>query len=600
MRSVTGGPGSGPENSTLPELFREVARRYAERTALVHGPERLTYAELDARADKVAHALRECGVAPGTFVGLHLTRSLELYVITLAVLKAGGCVVPLNPAHPDAVVRRIVEEADVRLLVHQGRWPAPESGDGPRRLTTTALIERARDCDGGALEAGSDPEGPAFVMFTSGSTGRPKGVLVPHRGLTRLAVHSDEFEITENDCFVQQAAHSFAASTIEIWQSLLHGARLVVLPPRTPTLTDLVEAIEQHGVTFLSLPCGLFNLLVDQEPRSLRNVRVITVSGDFPSAAHLAKAAAATSAKVYNCYGCTEGSSLVAVYRVRADDPPRAGERVPVGRAMPLMTADVLDARLRPCAPDEPGELCIGGAGVARGYLNDSAATAEKFVPHPADPGRVLYRTGDRALKTPDGNLLLLGRSDGMVKIRGYRVETSAVELALRAHEAVDQAVVRAFGDEVTQRRLVAFYTTRDDAALRPSHLVDHLRELVQDYMIPSDFRHLDAMPLNVNGKIDRTSLTDPGTQTERPESGERMSSPLEAAVLHTWKDIIGVDDVTASDGFLENGGNSLHFVQLASNLKKVLGIDISVEEIFRHDNAEKLARHIEDLRAAG
>ncbi|MEE1838909.1 MULTISPECIES: non-ribosomal peptide synthetase [unclassified Streptomyces] len=586
-----------PADLTLPRLFEKTVARFGARTALVYRGEHISYAELNSLANKAARSLRQGEVGQGTPVGLHLNRSVELYVMMLAVLKAGGCVVPLNPAHPERVIKDVLDTASVRLVVHQGEWDTAVFGDHIPELCAADVMERAEPLADSDPETEVDAESTAFIMFTSGSTGRPKGVRIPHRGLARLAVPSEELRIDEQDCFVQQAAFSFAASTIEIWQSLLHGAKLVVLPPGLPTLPELRDVIEEHRVTFLSLPCGLFNLLVDNEIESLRHLRVITISGDFPSPGHLARAARETNARIYNCYGCTEGSSLVAVHPVTAPDSLARTKAVPVGRPMPLMNMAVLDERLEPCAPGETGELYIGGAGVARGYVGDEELTARKFIPGPRPGDGLLYRTGDLARTTPEGDVVLAGRADNMVKIRGYRVEPTAVELALKAHDAIDQAVVKAFGDEVTQKTLVAFFTTRDDRRPAHSELVAHLGELLQDYMIPSDFHRLDAFPVNVNGKIDRSALRAPDTVDQRLEKGARMNSPLEAAVLQIWKDIIGVEDCSTTDAFLGNGGNSLHFVQLASHLKNVLAIDVGVEDVFRCGNVEKLARHIEEIR---
>ncbi|MER5863498.1 non-ribosomal peptide synthetase [Kitasatospora sp. NPDC002040] len=579
-------------------MFERTVAGFGTRTALVHRGGRISYAELNALANQTARVLGRAGVRRGTPVGLHLHRSVELYVLMLAVLKAGGCVVPLNPAHPDRVVKDNLDAAGVGLVVHQGEWDAAAFGSHLRTASAAELAERAEPLEQGNPEVAADAESTAFIMFTSGSTGRPKGVRIAHRGLARLAVPDPELRITEHDRFVQQAAFSFAASTIEIWQSLLHGAELVVLPPGRPSLAELRDAIEEHAVTFLSLPCGLFNLLVDHEPASLRRLRVIMVSGDFPSPRHLAKATGETAARIYNCYGCTEASSLVAVHPVHASGALAATGAVPIGRPLPLMTMAVLDEQLRPCGPGETGELYIGGVGVAQGYLGHEALTGRKFVP--GLDGGLRYRTGDLARSTPDGDVVLVGRADDMVKIRGHRVEPAAVELALGAHDAVDRAVVRAFGDEVSHKTLVAFYTTRDERRPDPSELAAHLREFLPDYMIPSDFHRLDAFPVNVNGKTDRSALAAPDAVHQRLERGARMTrtnSPLEAAVLQIWKDIIGVDDCATTDAFLDHGGNSLHFVQLASHLRTVLGVEVGVEDVFRAGNAEKLARHIEDIR---
>lgn len=590
-----------PRTQTLTRAFAEVVERHADRVALETVDRALSYAELDRRANATARALIDVGVRPGEAVGLHLDRSVELYVVVLAALKAGACVVPVSPSHPEAARRGVIADTGARFLIHENGAAPGQLGDNMHLLELADLAARATNCDDTAVDRCDDPAATAFVMFTSGSTGRPKGVRIAHRGLTRLAEPSVEFEITNEDCFLAQAPFSFAASTIEIWQSLLHGAKLAVLPPPVPTVRELRAALKRHGVTFLSLPGGLFNVLVDEDPATLQKLRVIVLSGDFPSPRHLTRAAAHTEARIYNGYGCTEASSLVLVHRVdQASDAVGDADTVPVGRPMPGMAAEVLDEQLRPCAPHVTGELCLAGDGVALGYINDDAATAARFVtPAGAMPGEsTCYRTGDRAHLTPDGDVVLVGRSDDMVKIRGFRVELRAVELALKAHPDIDQAAVIAVGDAVTPKRLAAFHTAGGHATPTTDELVTHLREHLPEHMIPSDFHQLDRLPANINGKTDRAALAQRVATPRHSERVEPGASPLEIAVARIWKTITGAEDYRPADGFVERGGTSLHLVQLASQLETVLGVTLSMEDVLTHDSATALARHVENLRA--
>lgn len=334
-------------------------------------------------------------------------------------------------------------------------------------------MRRSEGLDDGDTDLGIGPEDTAFLMYTSGSTGTPKGVRIAHRGLARLGPHSGALAITPQDGLTQSAAFSFAASTIEIWLALLHGATLLPMPPGLPSLPVLRDAVEERGATVLSLPCGLFNALVDHEPECLRKVRIVLLSGDFPSPAHLRKALAHTDATLYNGYGCTENSSITALYPLTSADEVDGAGMVPIGRPLPTVTLEVYGPEMRPCDTDEVGELCVGGTGVAQGYAGRPELTAEKFTAAP--DGGLLYRTGDLARRNADGDVVLVGRSDSMVKIRGFRVETSAVTLAMRSLEGIGDAAVKAFEDDAREKRLVAFYTTRDGAPADPSDLVRRL-----------------------------------------------------------------------------------------------------------------------------
>ncbi|MFF9686103.1 amino acid adenylation domain-containing protein [Streptomyces sp. NPDC014623] len=594
----SGSPPGAP--LVLTALFEEAVRDYGGAVALAQGAQRVTYDQLNRRANRMARHLVGRGVAKGDRIGVHMRRSPDLYTVLLAVLKAGGCVVPLDPAHPPEFVGRILHEAGTATVVCDDPAGLPRSAH-EGALALHDLVRGSESLDDRDADLGIGPEDTAFLMYTSGSTGKPKGVRIAHRGLARLGPHSGALDITPQDGLTQSAAFSFAASTIEIWLALLHGATLLPMPPGLPSLPVLREAVEERGATVLSLPCGLFNALVDHEPECLRNVRIVLLSGDFPSPAHLRKALAHTDATIYNGYGCTENSSITALYPLRSGDEPDGEGVVPVGRPLPTVTLEVYDPAMRPCGTDEVGELCVGGTGVAQGYAGQPELTAQKFTRVP--DGGLLYHTGDLARRNADGDIVLLGRSDSMVKIRGFRVETSAVTLAVRSLDGIGDAAVKAFEDDTHEKRLVAFYTTRDGTPADPSDLVSRLSERLPSYMVPSSFHHLEKMPTNVNGKIDRTALTLPGRsgspkQKSTEEKGRTaMQNPLEAVVLQSWIEISGMEEFSTTDSFLGHGGNSLHFVQLASRLQKIFGIEITTESVFRHGTVEQLARFIEESR---
>ncbi|MGD9483620.1 non-ribosomal peptide synthetase [Streptomyces sp. TRM70308] len=584
-----------PDVPALPEAFAAAARAAADRTALEYGTSSLTYRELNASANRLARRLRHAGVAAGSRVGVHMSRSLELYTALLAVLKAGAVVVPLNPAHPVSVRRAIAEEAALPLTLRD--VPAG-LGSVTVEHDVHELIAESAGLDDGDPTEPVDPESTAFILFTSGSTGRPKGVRIAHRGIARVARYTGEVEVRADDCFLQTAPYSFAASTTEIWLSLLHGARVVVPPSRLPSLPELARTVTERRVTFLNLPCGLFNLLVDHHPEALRGVRTVIVSGDFPSPAHLARALDAVGGTVYNAYGCTENSALTAVHAVTEED--LRGGVLPVGRPLPGVGLHVLRDDLTPCAPGEVGELCLSGAGLAQGYLDRPELTREKF---PVRSGTRLLRTGDMARATPEGEVVLAGRADQMVKIRGYRVELREVELAAEETGLVERAVVRAVeaGDHL--KELVLFCTTAHGEPPGTEALLAELRGRLPDYMLPARVHHLAELPLNHNGKLDRMALQEPRAvlvepRTEQPAPA--AGDPVASAIVGLLAGATGGERIGPGDSFVLSGANSLQLIQLAANLQDVMGVDVRAEDVFRYDNARELADHIRSVREGG
>lgn len=588
----------------LPRLFRRTAGTHPDRPAVCDTTGWTSYQELADHAHTVGRVLRDRGLGPGRRLAVAARRGVPLYTLMLGALEQGAVLLPLNAHHPPEHLAAILTAGDPALLVDDGSLPDLDRTDA----STMARV----DLDGLLAEAAALPDGPrdetpdgphaedtAQVMFTSGTTGQPKGVEIAHRGLARLAVDGATLGIDETDGFAQLSEVSFAASTNEIWLALLHGARLVVLPERWPSIAAIRRAVRDQGVTVLSLPAGLFGLIVDEEPELLDRLRAVFVSGDFPSPRHLA-AASQHAARVFNGYGCTENSSISALWPV---DPARVPEDgpMPVGRPLPSVTMDIRDAAMRPCGAGEIGELCIGGAGVARGYLDDPVLTARRFVTPPGHTDR-FFRTGDLARTTPDGDIVLVGREDGLVKIRGFRVELAAVETALRDLPGVAGGAVVAAGDP-GRRSLAAFYVPRAGTDLTAGAVRASLARRLPDYMVPAALTALEVMPTNTNGKVDRSMLAELAS-TDTTNEEETMETPrdnaLENVILEMWKSLIKIDDVDVESTFLAQGATSLQFVQFSSNLEKVLGVEVSPEDVFRHGNVQGLARHVAERRSAG
>ncbi|HEU0054938.1 MAG TPA: amino acid adenylation domain-containing protein, partial [Longimicrobium sp.] len=447
------GEGAAPElpRATVDALFAQAAATAPEAVALAWEGGRMTYAELDERANRLAHHLRRAGVAAGTRVGVCLERGPEMVVATLGALKAGGAYVPLDAAYPAERLAFMLADSAVPVLVTEsrlaGRLPAHDAR--VIRVDDDAAAIAAESST--AIHAGTDSEAAAYVMYTSGSMGRPKGVEVPHRAIVRLVRGQDYVSIDPSDVFLQLAPASFDAATLELWGPLLNGARLALHPAGQPSVESIGRALAEHGVTILWLTAGLFQLVVEERIEVLRGVRQLLAGGDVLSVPHVRRVLAELPATaLINGYGPTENTTFTCCHRVV--EAPREGESIPIGRPIANTYVRVLDAGMRPAPVGVPGELYAGGAGLALGYLNQPELTAEKFVADPFAPGARLYRTGDRVRWRADGTVEFLGRVDTQVKIRGYRVEPGEIEARLLEHAAVREAAVVVREDTVGDR----------------------------------------------------------------------------------------------------------------------------------------------------
>ncbi|MFD3683239.1 amino acid adenylation domain-containing protein [Nocardiopsis sp. NPDC058631] len=585
-------------SETITGAFVRTARDHAHREALTDGARTLTYGELDAGTDRIARALAVRGLGPGQRVGVHLDRSLATYQLFLGILKAGLVVVPFNPAHPPDYKARMYEAAEPALVVvGSGR----AGGPWEEALPVSDLLAEADALPAGAPPAGPTAQAPAFVLFTSGSTGVPKGVVIAHRGIARVSRHLTDYTPGPGDRFLQLAQPSFAASTTDIWTCLLRGGRLMVAPQEVPALRELAELIIRDRTTVLNLPVGLFNLLVEHHPETIAQARWVIVSGDFPSSAHMERALGVMEGALFNAFGCTENSALTAVHRVTAAD--LATGEIPVGRPMPTVELSVRDEHFEECPPGRIGEYCIAGEGLALGYLNDQELTEEKFVQH---GGRRLLRTGDLAKWTEEGEIVLGGRGDQMLKIRGYRVEPRHVELTAEAFPGVARAVVQASADEGAAERLVLWCTADPGAEggseLSGHTLMAHLRERLPDYMVPSTVTVLDSFPLNANGKIDRGELRTrlaPGRGAER-STQRTPSDELAEAVRSTLAAVMDHPQLGTDEALIEAGVTSLHLIDLGSRLEDVVGIALSPSDLLDAGTVAGIAALIRSQRGGG
>lgn len=497
-------PEPGPEYSPdacVHRMLEERAAAYPGRVAVTGDGGMLTYAELNSRANRLARHLRAHGVRTETPVGLLLPRSVEFVVAALAVLKAGGAYVPIDPDSSTSRLAALIAAIGAPAVITGG----PPTAGPPVPGVQVVHVDPPAGLSGENLGVRTDARNLAYVMATSGSTGEPKLVMVPHRGVVRLVSGQDYARLGPDEVILQLASVSFDAATFEIWGALLNGARLVVAPSEPRGLTEIGELLDEHGVTTLWLTAGLFHLMVDERPERLGGLRQLLAGGDVLSSMHVHRAVTALPrTTVINGYGPTEATTFTTCFRVPADWAP--DQAVPIGRPIAHTYVRILDQHLQLAPVGVPGQLYVGGDGLARGYHGDPAQTAERFVPDPfaTVPGARLYATGDRARYRPDGTIDFLGRLDQQVKIRGFRVEPHEVEAVLRTHPDVRDVLVVAEGETAESRRLLAYVVYADTSDTAMAELRSWARRQLPDHRVPSRWLPVERLPLTAQGKLDR------------------------------------------------------------------------------------------------
>ena len=583
-----------PRDKTVAQLFEEVVAATSGATALTFNGYHVTYDELNVRANHLAHRLRRIGVGPEVMVGCCVERSIELIVALLGVLKAGGAYVPIDPSYPKERLDFLIADTRTPIMLTQSA------------LATTALAGRdipffCVDEPETSMEAGDDlnpstvcgPESLAYVMYTSGSTGKPKGVMVENRAIVRLVRNTNYCNFGPDEVFLQFASVSFDAATLEIWGPLLNGGRLVVMPPRASSLPELGQVIREQGITTLWLTAGLFNLMVEQQLEDLRSVRQLLAGGDVLSPRHVRMALEGLpNCHLINGYGPTENTTFTCCHVI--DPGQRVPESIPIGRPISNTQVYVLDEQLQPVLPGAAGEICAGGDGVARGYLNNAEATAEKFLPNPFGPeaGGRMYRTGDRARWRDDGIIEFMGRIDNQVKIHGHRIEPGEIETILRMSKDVKEVCVVPH-EENGSKCLVAYYVPSQNSTIAPGELRQFLVRKLPHYMIPALYVQLASMPLSANGKVDRTAMPAPQFAPKTDRLTQSPSTHLERLIAGLWQRILRTDAVGMDDNFFDLGGDSLLLVAVHSNLQKTLRVEVPVTDLFEFTTVRTLAGHL-------
>ena len=595
-----------PSDARIHELFERQAARTPDAVAVVQGTRGLSYSELNAQANRLAHYLRAQGVGPECRVAICMDRSVEMVMALLAILKAGGAYVPLDPAFASERLRATLVDSQPTVLLadevgrqvlghielgspvvdvqeHAARW-ARESNENP-----------------GAHETGVGPRHPAYVIYTSGSTGRPKGVMVEHAQVLRLfAATREEFGFTRQDVWTLFHSVAFDFSVWELWGALLYGGRLVIVPLSTArSPREFYELLCEQGVTVLNQTPSAFKPLIvaQSHSRSEHRLRFVIFGGEALELYALEPWYERTmncGTQLVNMYGITETTVHVTYRPLCAADVERTGSS-PIGVPLSDLRLYILDEWLRPVPIGVTGELYVGGAGLARGYLNQPELTAERFIADPCVEGGRLYKSGDLARWCSDGTVEYLGRNDFQVKVRGFRVELGEIEARLSQLQGVRAAVVVAREaeqpDVPADLRLVAYYT---GVKLPVTALREHMKSGLPQYMVPAAFVYLDAIPLTPNGKLDRKALPAPEEGAYASRAYEAPQGSIEQTLARLWSQLLKVERVGRQDNFFDLGGHSLLAVQLISRIRQELQVEIALSVLFEHPELSALAKHVE------
>ncbi|WP_157696257.1 amino acid adenylation domain-containing protein, partial [Caballeronia temeraria] len=597
VKTWNGTRASYPADACIHQLFEQQVRRTPDAIALLFEDESLTYAQLNARANWLAHRLIALGVYPEDRVALCVERGIGMVVALLAILKAGGAYVPLDPAYSGERLSHILSDSTPRLLLADaaGREALGDTG------ALTALDPDAPLDDSFSQD---DPQTPvalphlAYVIYTSGSTGKPKGVMIEHAQIVRLFdATQDWFGFNERDVWCLFHSFAFDFSVWELWGALRFGGKLVIVPQHVARFApDFLRLLQREGVTVLNQTPSAFRALIQAQESSddADALRYVIFGGEALNPSMLEPWYARHSdqkPRLVNMYGITETTVHVTYRPLTRDDCALSSS--PIGVRIPDLTVYLLDAQGQLAPVGAVGELYVGGAGVARGYLNRPELTAERFIDDPFVPGARLYRTGDLGRYLADGSLEFFGRNDHQVKIRGFRIELGEIEAQLASHAAVREAVViaRARQQDAQDQQLVAYVTLA--AEIDASALREYLDSRLPDYMVPSAFVVLDVLPLTPNGKLDRRALPDPQWQDLAAYVAPRSS--LEASLAQCFADVLGLERVSVFDNFFALGGHSLLATQLVSRLREALSVEVPLRKLFDAPSVASLAEALEE-----
>ncbi|MBE9205823.1 amino acid adenylation domain-containing protein [Nostoc sp. LEGE 06077] len=574
-------------------LFEEQVEKSPDAIAIVYQQQYLTYRELNNRANQLAYYLKWLGVKPEVRVGICIERSLEMVIVILAILKAGGAYVPIDPAYPAERLAFMLEDVQTPILLTQthlrNRLPLNNQTVVDLDLYWEIIAQQRQD----NLTSEVTPENLAYIIYTSGSTGTPKGTEVAHRSILGFMFGVDYIQLDANQIWLQHSSISWDAATLELWTPLLHGGRCVLYPEKNPTPEGLSQIIQEQKVNILWLTSALFNLMIDTIPSGLLGVKQLLIGGEVLSVNHVLHALELLpGSQIINGYGPSECTVFTCCYPIPQQLAENANS-ILIGKPIGDRTVYILDENLNRTPIGVLGELYIGGKSVARGYLNQAKLTSKKFIHNPFIEGERLYKTGDLVRRLPDGNIEFIGRIDTQVKIRGFRIELAEIEAVLIQHPDIKQVVVIVREDQPENKLLVAYLVVQNNT-LTPKILRNFLKEKLPDYMIPTAFVVLEALPLTTNGKVNRRALPTPEhTQRSLEIDFVAPSTPIEKELSTIWAEVLKLQQVGIHDNFFELGGHSLLATQVISRLREVFNLDFPLHYLFENPTIAELSQKV-------
>lgn len=588
-----------PEHQPVHALFEAHAAALPDSPAVLLADRTLTYRQLNEKANQVAHAMLARGVAPESFVGVLAERGVDALISYLGILKAGAAYVPLDPRYPQDRLAFILRDSNPAAVISA----ADKIDQGAQLGIVPLTLEEASSYPtGNPVVPGITSRNLAYVMYTSGSTGQPKGVMIEHRSIVRLVCNTNYAVLGTGDCIAHCSSPSFDASTWEIWAALLNGARLLIVPHCVlMNPSELDRMLRAHSVTAMFMTTGLLNEYVDHLESAFGGLRYLLTGGDVLDPGRVLRLLSKPTppANLINVYGPTETTTYASFLNITTDAQRPCASRI--GRPIANTTIYILNDDGQACPPGIAGEICIGGPGVARGYLNQPVLTAARFIPDTQGdtPGERLYRSGDIGRWSANGEVEFLGRRDTQVKIRGFRVELGEIEEALRGHSGVQQALVIATTESAGLKQLIAYVVRNrtdappDSEKLVAKQLRNYLRARLPFFMVPSAVVVLPSLPLTENGKVDRRALPPPTLDAFTDADYVEPEGFVEQTLASLWKNVLGVERVGRSDDFFELGGNSLLAMKLALEIDRELGVSLSTQNIIDNGAFTALASSI-------
>jgi amino acid adenylation domain-containing protein len=595
-----------PADGCIHALFEAQVERSPDAVAVVCEEAQLTFRALNARANQVAYRLQSLGVGPEVMVGVYAERSLETVIALWAILKAGGVYVPLDPVYPKERLAFMLKDTQAPVLLTQARLverlPASEVEviclDADREAMAPAYEENP--------DSGVMAENLAYVIYTSGSTGQPKGVLISHGAIANhCRAVQQHYQLTPRDHVLQFASLAFDASLEQIFAALIAGARLVLRDEEVWAAADLQQKALDLGLTVINVPPAYWHQLAlewaeapEQVPPPLR---LVIIGGDVmqPETLHLWWQTPMQAARLLNAYGPTETTITATTFEVPVGfNAQLSDRRIPIGRPQADRQVYILDLYGHPTPIGVPGELCLGGAYLARGYLNQPELTADRFIPNSFShkPGERLYKSGDLARYLPDGTIEFLGRIDQQVKMRGFRIELGEIEAVLGQQPAVQEVVVIAREDDPGSKRLVAYLVANPTPAI--AALRDFMRQKLPEYMVPGAFVFLDALPVTTTGKVDRRALPAPDKVRPGVENAYiAPRTPIEAQLTEIAAQLLGVARVGIDDNFFDLGGHSLLATQFLSRIRASFQVEVPLRSLFEKPSIAQIAADVEQAR---